>query len=55
MEKRYMPKGTFPLAWTKNYGRGRVFVTLLGHDGKSHSSHQFQRMILNGIDWITGG
>ena len=48
-----MPGGTFPLGWTRNYGGGKVFVTLLGHNGLSFNTPEFQRMILNGVDWVT--
>ena len=47
-----MAGGTFPLAWTRSYGTGKVFVTLLGHDGKSHQSKGFQELVLNGVDWV---
>ena len=52
-EPKHMPGGTFPLGWTRTYGDGRVFVTLLGHDGLSFKTPEFQKMILNGIDWAT--
>ena len=45
--------GTFPLAWTRSYGSGRVFVTLLGHDGRSVDNPNFQKVVLNGVDWVT--
>ena len=45
--------GTFPLAWTRSYGSGRVFVTLLGHDGRSVDNPSFQKVVLNGVDWVT--
>jgi type 1 glutamine amidotransferase len=48
-----MPGGTFPLAWTRSYGSGKVFVTLLGHDGLSHQNQDFQKLVLNGVDWVT--
>jgi len=53
-EEMYMPGGTFPLAWTRSYGSGKVFVTLLGHDGESHENEGFQKLVLNGVDWATG-
>ncbi len=31
----FMPGGTYPLGWTRSYGDGKVFVLLLGHDGRS--------------------
>ena len=52
-EEMEMEGGTFPLAWTRSYGAGKVFVTSLGHDGKSHQSEGFQKLVLNGVDWVT--
>lgn len=49
----HMPGGTFPLGWTRTYGAGKVFVLLLGHDGRSFQTPEFQRMVLNGLDWAT--
>jgi hypothetical protein len=48
-----MPGGTFPLGWTRTYGQGKVFTLLLGHDGKSFESPEFQKMVLNGVTWAT--
>lgn len=41
----------YPLAWTRKYGNGKVFYTALGHDGLSFHTPQFQRLILNGVEW----
>ena len=49
----HMPGGTFPLGWTRTYGQGKVFTLLLGHDGKSFQSPEFQKMVLNGVQWAT--
>ena len=49
----HMPAGTFPLAWTRSYGDGKVFTLLLGHDGKSFKSPEFQKIVLNGVNWAT--
>ena len=51
----HMPGGTFPLGWTRQYGDGKVFVLLLGHDGKSFTSPEFQQIVLNGVDWAIAG
>ena len=51
----HMPGGTFPLGWTRQYGDGKVFVLLLGHDGKSFTSPEFQQIVLNGTNWATEG
>ena len=48
-----MPGGTFPLAWTRKYRDGNVFVTLLGHNGLSFETPEFQKIVLNGVDWAT--
>ena len=48
-----MPGGTFPLGWTRNYGAGKVFTLLLGHDGLSFETPEFQQLVLNGVDWAT--
>ena len=43
-----------PISWTRKYGNGRVFATTLGHDGLSFRTPQFQRLVLNGVDWAAG-
>ena len=48
-----MPAGTFPLGWTRQYGDGKVFVLLLGHNGLSFQTPEFQKIVLNGVDWAT--
>ena len=50
-EPTFMPGGTYPLGWTRSYGDGKVFVLLLGHDGRSFETPEFQRIVLNGVDW----
>ena len=52
-EETFMPGGTFPLGWTRQFGNGKVFVTLLGHNGLSFETPEFQRLVLNGVDWTT--
>ncbi|HEX2278955.1 MAG TPA: ThuA domain-containing protein, partial [Candidatus Tectomicrobia bacterium] len=42
-----------PQGWTRTYGAGKVFVLLLGHNGRSFQTPEFQRMVLNGLDWAT--
>ena len=48
-----MSADTFPLAWTRSYGSGRVFKTTLGHNGLSFETPEFQRLVLNGVSWAT--
>ena len=49
----FMAGGTYPLAWTRSYGDGKVFVLLLGHDGRSFETPEFQQIVLNGVEWAT--
>ncbi|MEY4387393.1 MAG: hypothetical protein RLY20_2676 [Verrucomicrobiota bacterium] len=62
--------GDYPIAWSKEYGKGRVFYTSLGHredlwdanwkdkDGSRKNSpevaKQYQQHILGGIRWALG-
>ena len=54
-EAMQIPGGTYPLGWTRKYGDGKVFVLLLGHDGQSFQTPEFQKIVLNGVDWATAG
>jgi uncharacterized protein len=58
--------GDYPIAWCKEYGKGRVFYTSLGHredvwdptwpDRKNSKevAEAYQQHILNGIKWALG-
>lgn len=41
-----------PLAWTYNYGEGRVFQTLLGHSEKTYESFAACEMIRRAAAWV---
>jgi type 1 glutamine amidotransferase len=53
--------GTWPVAWTLEYGKGRVFHTPLGHRGfKPGSDDPLQnpnllKMVIQGVDWVAEG
>ncbi len=61
--------GRYPIAWTRDYGKGRVFYTALGHrkdlwdtdpllkDRKNPvaTAEAFRAHILGGIIWALGG
>jgi len=42
-----------PVAWTKNYGKGRIFYTSLAHSSEHFFSNSNMTMILNGIKWCS--
>ena len=61
--------GDYPIAWCKEYGKGRVFYTSLGHredvwdtdtppnfkrENPREVSEAYQKHILNGIKWALG-
>ncbi len=43
-----------PLAYVREYGKGRVFYTALGHDERAFRNPGFQQLIHRGIWWATG-
>lgn len=44
----------FALAWTREYGRGRVFYTALGHEPAVWRDSRFQQHLASGISWAIG-
>jgi hypothetical protein len=53
MNKRGIKAQDFPLAWWREYGKGRVFYTALGHRPEVWDDSRFQTMIANAIKWST--
>jgi type 1 glutamine amidotransferase len=41
----------WPLAWTRAYGKGRVFYSALGHEEAVWRDLRFQKLLLNGVLW----
>ncbi|HZR23944.1 MAG TPA: ThuA domain-containing protein [Vicinamibacterales bacterium] len=41
----------FPVAWTKNFGKGRVFYSTLGHEDTSWDNPAIQQMYFEAIKW----
>ncbi|MGI8784750.1 MAG: ThuA domain-containing protein [Acidobacteriota bacterium] len=46
--------GDFALAWVRQWGKGRVFYTALGHRPEVWSDPRFQTHLLNGLRWAMG-
>lgn len=44
----------FALAWIRNYGRGRVFYTALGHRPEVWQDERFQKHLLGALLWAMG-
>ena len=47
----YRGKGNMPLAWAKNYGKGRVFYSSFGHDASTWDNRDVGQMYLEALKW----
>ncbi|MEW6208522.1 MAG: ThuA domain-containing protein [Acidobacteriota bacterium] len=43
----------FALAWCRDYGRGRVFYTALGHRPEVWQDERFQQLLIGAMRWAT--
>jgi type 1 glutamine amidotransferase len=48
------PDGDLPVVWAKSYGKGRVFVSNLGHLDERWDDPAVQKLYLEGIRWALG-
>jgi type 1 glutamine amidotransferase len=46
--------GDFPIAWAKDYGKGRVFYSTLGHDAETWDNPMVRTMYFEAIKWALG-
>jgi putative membrane-bound dehydrogenase-like protein len=44
-----------PWTWVRTQGKGRVFYTAWGHDGRTWTNPGFHNLVERGIRWATGG
>ncbi|HEX2972131.1 MAG TPA: ThuA domain-containing protein [Tepidisphaeraceae bacterium] len=44
-----------PVIWTVRYGKGRVFVNMLGHDANAMRCVGFQTILARGCEWAISG
>jgi type 1 glutamine amidotransferase len=42
----------YPVAWTVDYGEGRIVCITLGHDGEAHTHDAFKTMLKNSVNWM---
>jgi uncharacterized protein len=42
-----------PLAWTRQWGKGRVLHIALGHGPKAAANAAFQQLVVQGLEWLT--
>lgn len=44
----------YPVAWTKRYGKGRVYYLSLGHTEEAFETDGFRSLLVNGVEWAAG-
>jgi uncharacterized protein len=44
----------YPCTWARNYGRGRVFYTSMGHRDDIWENPTYQGLLLGALSWATG-
>lgn len=49
------PKNDPELAWTKTYGKSRVFYLMLGHDRHAWQHPAYPQLLQQGIRWVAKG
>jgi hypothetical protein len=53
-QEKYNTMAPYPIAWTRSYGKGRVFYTGMGHREDVWTNPLFQRHVVAGIQWAMG-
>ncbi|GAB5560542.1 MAG: hypothetical protein SynsKO_21890 [Synoicihabitans sp.] len=51
MEGREYERPDYPLAWARNYGKGRVYYNALGHREDVWTADYFHQMLVGAIEW----
>jgi type 1 glutamine amidotransferase len=46
--------GDFAVTWVKNYGKGRVFYSTLGHVEEAYDNPDVKKMYVEGLKWVLG-
>jgi hypothetical protein len=52
--ENYRGKGDMPIVWAKQYGKGRVFYSSLGHDASTWDNRDVGQMYLEALKWALG-
>jgi uncharacterized protein len=54
LDTQLPPDRDFPVAWTKRYGKGRVFVSSMGHHAEAFDDPDVVQLFSEGIKWALG-
>lgn len=52
MEGSDYDRPDYPLAWARNYGKGRVWYNAMGHREDVWTADYFQQMVVGGVEWV---
>jgi type 1 glutamine amidotransferase len=42
------------VAWTRTFGKARVFSIMLGHDAKAYANPSLGQLLMRGMCWSVG-
>jgi uncharacterized protein len=54
MHDKCYARPPYPASWIRNYGKGRVFYTSMGHREDVWTRPEFQELVVGGIKWAVG-
>jgi hypothetical protein len=54
MHDKCYDRPPYPATWIRNYGKGRVFYTSMGHREDVWTRPEFQSIVVGGIKWAVG-
>src|SRR5689334_15245430 len=54
MHDKCYERPPYPATWIRNYGKGRVFYTSMGHREDVWTRPEFQSIVIGGINWAVG-
>ncbi len=54
MKGQMYQRPNFPMTWARNYGKGRVFYTSMGHREDMWENPMYQGLLLGALGWATG-
>ena len=52
--KNEYERPNYPITWARNFGKGRVFYTSMGHREDVWSNPMYQGLLLGALGWATG-
>ncbi len=53
-QEQYKGQQPFPITWCSNYGKGRVYVSAIGHREDVWDNTVMKQMIINAFAWTSG-